>query len=228
MNSSIQKLKLFFVIIMLNIKKVFSLTLILVTLSFMFLCNAISHTYVVSKDCLRVPIGNYGRLNKVLNEELPFEGKNILIVQDYPEIAELRELFCVGQGAEEKDIVIASDYEAAINALSTKNFDLIILDMGFYIKDGDFNWAGISVLEYIVSNNKIAFVLVDSSKVERNLNAIYRKIEENSGKYPNLARLGKAKIDMFAKVFLKNLEPDEIGLKSFLQRCDLDGLRKFL
>lgn len=150
------------------------------------------------------------------------EGKNILIVQDYPSIIDGRKFQLIQEGAKEENITVASDYETAIKALDAKRFDLVILDMGFDIQGKYSSFAGLSVLEYIVSHNMRAPVLIDSSTVSGNLDALHRSLKMFYDKYPNLAEMGKDEINKFVRVF-----PEADNLQQFLQH-DLDGLRSAL
>lgn len=78
------------------------------------------------------------------------------------------------------------------------------------------------MLEYIISHDMLAPLLIDSSSVSENLDALHKELETNPGKYPNLAKFGKDKINTFTRVF-----PKPHDLQQFLQH-DLDGLRSAL
>ena len=67
-----------------------------------------------------------------LTSNNPLEGKRILVIQDDGAISSLQKELFIGMKAEKENIIIASDYETAIEAIAQSKPDIIILDMGFF------------------------------------------------------------------------------------------------
>jgi hypothetical protein len=145
----------------------------------------------------------------------------------------LREQYCIWSGANKENIIKTSDYEAAIAALKKNKFDVIILDMGFYMQgvatEDEWDWAGLSVLEYMVSNKIITPILIDSNTVQRDLDMLYQKIKKYSARYPNLARLGTDTLNRFLGLFPMRVSarPNNDHFRALLQ-TDLEWLRASL
>lgn len=140
--------------------------------------------------------------------KLFLQGKKILIVQDEQAYITTRTCYCIERGAEKKDISVAGDYETAINALDRNKFDVIILDMGFFMNSSELGMrysslAGLYVLEHIVLHNMEGVILIDSSGVGKDLNTIYEDINRSPNEYPSLARLGKLALGAFLGIFPK-------------------------
>ena len=114
------------------------------------------------------------------NNNLSLAGKKILIVQDHPTVTSFQKTGLVAKGVKEEDIVAVPDWGSVVAALSEHkfNFDAIILDMGFpdvvigpktVIIEGvkDSQWSGISVIEYLIANNKPIPVVIYSGSVKK-------------------------------------------------------------
>lgn len=152
------------------------------------------------------------------------KGKKILIVEDDNEKFFDEASACESKGAEENDIVRAWNYREAIAALKKGKFDLIFLDMEFPSKESYLtDWAGIDVLEYMISSRIIIPVLVCSGAVEK-LEAMVKNIDDVEHRSLSII---KDKLSYFIEIFnparfpIDTFDPDDsftARVQSLLQR----------
>ncbi len=138
-------------------------------------------------------------------------GKKILIIQDSNNFYNAQKWRCEQEGG---NVTRAKNYQEAIGALLKGKFDLVILDMGFPGENYDsIHWAGIDVLEFMITKNIIVPVLVHSSRVNK-----FKDIIDNidNANHPNLLRI-KDKLEEFVGV-CKYEDPFTERIESFLQR----------